>query len=84
MSEIIEVRYSDREEKFGIVTFDVINGIERWAWLSKHAYDKYYIHNDSDFEADIPLFDYFEDILNPTETELSLLELEHSIRYIKD
>lgn len=38
----------------------------------------------SETEHDIFLEDYFADIDNPTDTELSLLELQHNIKYIKD
>lgn len=33
---------------------------------------------------DIFLEDYFSDIDNPTSIELTLLELQHNIRYVKD
>lgn len=35
-----------------------------------------------DIRNDIFLDDYFEDLDNPTGTELSLLELQHNIKYV--
>lgn len=81
MPDIIEIRYSDRDIRFDII---ICEG-NKWAWLTKSLYVKYYVPgNHQEFKDDICLFDYFEDVLNPTETELSLLELQHNIRYIKD
>ena len=59
--------------------------VVQWLWFHRtdalHVMDSGMIQGIS---TDIFLEDYFEDIDNPTDTELSLLELQHNIRYVKD
>lgn len=53
-------------------------------WLTRESATSRYSIAVCEEARDIFLEDYFDDIDTPTDTELSLLELEHGITYLKD
>ena len=57
----------------------------QWLWLKRaHVKQEGYSLVSCENSGDIFLEDYFCDVDNPTDIELSLLELEHGITYLKD
>ena len=53
-------------------------------WLNRESATNKYSLVACENSGDIFLEDYFYDVDNPTDIELSLLELEHGITYLKD
>lgn len=75
--EIEGVKYYPTERSDGYAV--------QWLWF--HRTDALYVMDSGWIQGisnDIFLEDYFSDIDNPTSIELTLLELQHNIRYVKD